>query len=1497
MNGGSTPPSTMRLAQLLQNPDLLQMKVDYHSTREAFLEVSDQLNDFKRIISIFESAESDFARVNDLKDINKNIEKLSTSIDQNSDEFSKELSDVRAYFQFQIKELNAKVDKNLSKVIDELSKQASLNISNISGNVSTTALINDNTMREEINTLKERFDSVFNLISKSDLNMKNYIEEEEEEDSNEKKSDDHNENGESEIENESGNVEKDQNESQKNEAESIDENKNINNKKLSSISTPTNLNSSGSLKLPPSPLVSTNENENLEVNEPEQNQEAPATQANTKQKNKQSAQINKLSKLMDLKFEDLRIQIESINNILKKYEDSLLPLVPIVQKNTADIDLIRPDLIKAKTDVIFLKGDIERIKDSQADSVVDYVNQLKKQAEEAHDQVIPDIEKPMAAMRNQFINQLSKMENAFNEQIKKLKAEISSLKGSTNENQDLAEIAPQEDLDDHVVSIASEFAKEEPAEKSLIDEMHKNAEEARKKKQEELENLTKEVEITTAKAKEDREKEIQQMMKEEEEKFSNESARAVEKMNGPTYSEAEVQTETDDLSFIKKDIFTEVKNLPNHLIVSIIADSPPSKTVENDEISKNNLPRSSESDLSKQPDIPNVQQQGDSVKVTDRNIINDNTGLNPSMKDGTKTGDVNSTRETNQVTPTDLIVWPTEAYEYVHIENNVDNKALSLVKRDILRHQGILEKIVNQISDNNSVKIEIPPIESIALPSEEEQIPILLGNQNELSDIKTVCYENKEMIESLKNKIQELENIKPSPVDDQNSQLPIKPQIISLQPNQIILTPVQFSPLEITPLNVFNASSQQNKAGKAANQGKAKKKRFRKASKKAQVPPNEDAPAPANSDQTNLNAEDIQKTGQLEDGTENPENESNHVDNDDEIDTLNELDVEFDDRMSERKERSKDNLSGHSSAHKSSRSKSSRHHHHHKHSHHHSHPSSPDKNTANESKQSDQSKENEADDKNEQNEEQTKEEAGEPANAEQEEKPQQSETSSSSDSDSSEFFSAADSDVGNDIILSSSYSEEEEEEEEGYEMDPPIKEKFDELTNLINTHHDQIKNIREGLVELRTNFQVFKCELKEPVKMLPQLETPDVTAPSQSEGHQDDAAIRALRRRMDSQTRELEQDLYKIRKEILEIKQEQAKQPQKVTERIIQIQAPTSHESKKIPIPVQEVDPNQTAGNPADSIFEEEEKKLMNIKPLKLPGIKDDKKNKAAKPLIIDNPKTPDAKSKFILENNSTGNLPGPLEINTIQTRPKTPNSSKLPPINTPTTPVEKPGNDEKEEINDSRSDSGSNAPKGSHFFNNVVHQTVDELKILNAAEQVDEHIVNLIIEVRAQLMLLIGNNTNRIVEIESKIGNFVDKDFVQKFFQKMRSTINEINSNVDIMKQTLPDRVTKDEVQSIIEELYHNLTSDKETSGGTQSYRCLLCGRPKTAISGMIRDFKVAETLGQPQQATVAQSPNSGSRATLIYGPDKQAYRGKGNFGKPTIAAVDSKKALPKMK
>ncbi|OHT15397.1 hypothetical protein TRFO_14164 [Tritrichomonas foetus] len=1407
------------------------MNVDYHSTREAFLEVSNQLEEVKRIVSIFQQAESKFAHVDDTRALGQNIEKLNDHIDQNADDFSTELRELRAYFSFQIKELNSKVDNNLSHVIEEISRPiSSAPTPTLPGDAASSTMM-DPTLRADIDNLKQRFESLLAALSRPETGR--FDEEEEEEEEAE--------------DNEEKNVNENINQPEEKNAPASAEKPSPSVPKKTN-STPASVRKEPSPALPSPPKQSEDESNTSKTEETSSTLNSPTVRPRPLQ----SSPKSNLKKIIDMRLDDFKIQIDRINEKLKKYDDTLVPLQPVVQKNTADIDLLRPDLLKTKADVIFLKGDMERVKDSQANSVVDFMKELNEKAAKTQAPAMPDIEKPLLAMRHQFMQQFAKMENAFNEQLKKMRAELISLKTLTHEIKNLPPPTPPNE-EEPPISVTQEFAGEEPAEVALLREMQRIAEEERIKHQEELARLAKEAEERAsreaARAKEEREKEIEEMKQKEEEKFLLESSRVIESLNKETsYETAEVQTDFDESSMIRRDHYTEVTNLPNHMIVSVIMDSPP-----------------------KQKPIKTEKKIEEKV---DKDTSNDD--------------------ESQKTTEQPLSVRSTTSYEYSHL-TVPDDEELNHVKKDIQKHQEIIERIVEQIAETSQQVIEVPPLKS---KPKKESVP-----SSELQAIKDACTGHAKSIESLEETMKELQQniifLNQQKNQEAFSQKPPEPQEITLQPKQIILTPVLFTPMYIQPLEVHKITPNPKPKPKPKPKTDKPKPKPKRQKKPIETTPAKEAPAPANKKhepETTENVSDKETTEQIQEEeeikeTQNEEHkeidetqENTHEEEEQNDNDENLSDYETYEISEQNSPKSSHNHSRHRSGSTSHRS-----------SHHQRHRSGSTSQRSPHRKGEEETTEqpNQENDPNASNttgptSPKTTDDLTSRSMNENEEEETQSEPKIPLVTEKSEFFSAAESSVGSETYTQetkiSSYTEED--EEEYYEMDPMIKERFEQLSEMMISHQDQIKNIREGLVDLRTNLQILKSEKKNSVSYLPQIEVID---DSNKNGDKsiDDNAIRALRRRMDAQTRELEEEIYKMKKEILEIRHEQSKQPQTITERIIQVPfqnpnpptRPASNTNTEV-IESPKVDKSK---NP---IFDEENK-VLQIKPLHLPDLTEEKK-KVPKLPIVDAPLTPDGRS---INKKDSKLSAQPNQIAT-HTQPSTPKNDKLPPILPPTSPVD---------ISSANTSAtyavNTTGDQSRPFFHNVVHQKIDELNVLNATDQIDEHILNLIIEVRAQLMQQIGNNTKRLGDIESKIDNFVDKDYVQKFFQKMRAIINEINSNVESMKTTMPDRVTKDEMQNVVEELYHALTADQETSGATQSYRCLLCGRPKTAISGMIRDFKVAEALGQPTQTTVAQSPNAGPRGTLIYGPDKQMYRGKGNFGRPTIATVDSKKTLPKMK
>jgi hypothetical protein len=86
-----------------------------------------------------------------------------------------------------------------------------------------------------------------------------------------------------------------------------------------------------------------------------------------------------------------------------------------------------------------------------------------------------------------------------------------------------------------------------------------------------------------------------------------------------------------------------------------------------------------------------------------------------------------------------------------------------------------------------------------------------------------------------------------------------------------------------------------------------------------------------------------------------------------------------------------------------------------------------------------------------------------------------------------------------------------------------------------------------------------------------------------------------------------------------------------------------------------------------------------------------------------------------------------------------------------------------------------------------------------------------------------------------SKIDTKIDRDFVERMFNKFRVVVGEVKSKVDQVQCTLMSWVTREELKEVLEKFAEQLAEVKDTAGAKSRYRCLLCGKPRTHLSGMI--------------------------------------------------------------
>jgi hypothetical protein len=88
---------------------------------------------------------------------------------------------------------------------------------------------------------------------------------------------------------------------------------------------------------------------------------------------------------------------------------------------------------------------------------------------------------------------------------------------------------------------------------------------------------------------------------------------------------------------------------------------------------------------------------------------------------------------------------------------------------------------------------------------------------------------------------------------------------------------------------------------------------------------------------------------------------------------------------------------------------------------------------------------------------------------------------------------------------------------------------------------------------------------------------------------------------------------------------------------------------------------------------------------------------------------------------------------------------------------------------------------------------------------------------------------------IATKIDSKIDRDFVERMFNKIRVVVGELKNRIDQAQGTFMDWITREELHEVLEKFAEQLANVKDTAGAKSKYRCLLCGKPRSHLAGMI--------------------------------------------------------------
>lgn len=106
------------------------------------------------------------------------------------------------------------------------------------------------------------------------------------------------------------------------------------------------------------------------------------------------------------------------------------------------------------------------------------------------------------------------------------------------------------------------------------------------------------------------------------------------------------------------------------------------------------------------------------------------------------------------------------------------------------------------------------------------------------------------------------------------------------------------------------------------------------------------------------------------------------------------------------------------------------------------------------------------------------------------------------------------------------------------------------------------------------------------------------------------------------------------------------------------------------------------------------------------------------------------------------------------------------------------------------------------------------------------------------------------------------------------QNQIKDVDKQIRDLQDLMPNLVSRDDLTELINAIQAGQIqrgSDVEaTAAGRLSYRCLLCGKPTSTVTGMITEAEVARMIGEPPTSGVGKA---GDDFVLVYGRDG-AYR-----------------------
>jgi len=106
--------------------------------------------------------------------------------------------------------------------------------------------------------------------------------------------------------------------------------------------------------------------------------------------------------------------------------------------------------------------------------------------------------------------------------------------------------------------------------------------------------------------------------------------------------------------------------------------------------------------------------------------------------------------------------------------------------------------------------------------------------------------------------------------------------------------------------------------------------------------------------------------------------------------------------------------------------------------------------------------------------------------------------------------------------------------------------------------------------------------------------------------------------------------------------------------------------------------------------------------------------------------------------------------------------------------------------------------------------------------------------------------NVDKVITL---IDGKIDREFVERMFNKFRVMLNEMNDKIDNLQCSFLNWITRDELEIVLQKFLGMLVEANDAAATKQKFNCLLCGKPRSHLNGMIDLEKpLLETSQKPR-------------------------------------------------